>query len=138
VSLVGGEIPAAARYRFQLTRTRIEAKRLDDVLSGRRLLLLPPFRVDTTRIAVIKLDVEGHEPAVLAGAAGTIRSQRPFVMIESGNRNRGVAEFFRGASYRYAEREGSRLVETERHTTAANGFWFPAEREAHYRGLGLF
>jgi hypothetical protein len=59
-------------------------------------------------------------------------------MIESGNRNRAVADLFRAASYRYAERDGTRLVETDRHTTAANGFWFPAERESDYRALGLF
>ena len=138
VSLVGGEIPAAPHYEFRLMASTLRARRLDDVLGRRRLFVLPPFLVDTRHIAVVKLDVEGHEPQVLAGAEATVRRDRPFIMIESGNRNAAVASFLAGLGYRYAEREGDVLVPTDAHGTAANGFWFHAERERDYRALGLF
>jgi FkbM family methyltransferase len=48
--------------------TDIEMKRLDD------------FSV--TNCSFIKIDVEGHEEAVLDGASGLIASQRPVLMIE--------------------------------------------------------
>ena len=71
VSLIGGEMPVAASYRFQLTRTRFDARRLDDVLSARRLLVLPPFQVDTVAESPsIKIDVEGHD------AGGARRGRR--------------------------------------------------------------
>jgi len=138
VSLLGGEIPLAAGYRFQLLTTPLEARRLDDVLASRRLLVLPPFRVDTRRIGVIKIDVEGHEPEVLAGAEFTLATHRPFIMIESGNRNARVASYLASLGYRYAERDGERLAETSSHSTVANGFWFHGERIAEYRAMGLF
>lgn len=46
----------------------VEAKRLDD------------FAI--TNCSFIKIDVEGHEEAVLAGAANLIATQRPILMVE--------------------------------------------------------
>jgi FkbM family methyltransferase len=138
VSLVGGEIPVAPRYEFKLMTTRFTTRRLDDVLAKRRFLVLKPFLVDVSRIAVIKLDVEGHEAPVLAGAQATIARHKPFVMIESGNRNAAVAALLRGHGYLYAEREGERLAPTDHHTTAANGFWYHPDRLDEYRALSLF
>jgi hypothetical protein len=37
---------------------------------------------DGGRVAFIKCDVEGHEAAVLAGAAGTIERARPAILVE--------------------------------------------------------
>ena len=37
---------------------------------------------DAARVAFIKCDVEGHEAAVLAGAAGTLERARPAVLVE--------------------------------------------------------
>lgn len=138
VSLIGSEIPPAATYRFQLMTTPLNAKRLDDVLSSRRLFVLPPFVVDTRRIAVIKIDVEGHEPNVLSGAEATLRRDRPFIMIESGNRNAAVASQLTSLGYLYAERDGDRLVPKSGHSTAPNGFWYHSGRSRDYQEIGLF
>jgi hypothetical protein len=137
LSLVGGEIPKAETYAFKLLATPLVTRPLDKVLAARRLLVLPPFRVDTKRIAAVKLDVEGHEPHVLRGAEATLRRDRPFVMIESGNRNGAVRAILEGHGYVYAERAGARLVETTAFTQAANGFWLHADRRGEYRALGL-
>jgi hypothetical protein len=137
LSLVGGEIPAAQSYEFKLLATPLVTRPLDRVLAARRLLVLPPFRADTKRIAAMKLDVEGHEPHVLRGAEATLRRDRPFIMIESGNRNPAVRAILEGHGYVYAERAGARLVETTAFTHAANGFWLHAERRGEYQQLGL-
>lgn len=137
VSLLGQEIPEARRYDFKLTATTMETKTLDSVLAGNRLFVLPPFRVDTSRIAALKLDVEGHEPFVLRGADKLLSRDRPLVMIESGNRNAAVADILVGHGYVYAEREGMQLVPTSAHTTAANGFWMHSARLDEYRTMGV-
>jgi hypothetical protein len=137
VSLVGSEIPAAETYEFKLLATPLVTRPLDKVLAARRLFVLPPFRADTKRIAAMKLDVEGHEPHVLRGAEATLRRDRPFIMIESGNRNPAVRGILKGHGYVYAERAGDRLVETTAFTEAANGFWLHAERRSEYQRIGL-
>jgi len=50
------------------TTVAVETKRLDDI--------------HITNCSFIKIDVEGHEEAVLAGAAALIAAQRPVLMIE--------------------------------------------------------
>jgi hypothetical protein len=42
--------------------------------------LLDDFAFD--KVAVIKIDVEGHESAVLRGAVGTLEKHRPAVIVE--------------------------------------------------------
>jgi len=42
----------------------------------------PIFNPDTSRIALIKIDVEGAENAVLRGLRGTIQQHRPFLILE--------------------------------------------------------
>jgi len=139
LSLHGGEIADAPAYKVQLLATPFVTQRLDDVLATRRLFgLLPPFRVDTRRIAVIKLDVEGYEANVLRGAPATLARQKPFIMVEEGNRNAEVAAILTAAGYRYAEREGLKLVEKSGHSSALNGYWFHGERAGEYAALGLF
>jgi FkbM family methyltransferase len=51
-------------------------------------------------VSFIKIDVEGHETAALAGAAATIRDSRPTVLIEVKDRNRDeVMGFFDRLGY---------------------------------------
>lgn len=64
-----------------------------------------------TGVSFIKIDVEGHEPAALAGAAATIRDSRPTVLIEVKDRNRGeVMAFFDGLGYAPFRLRGGALV----------------------------
>ena len=55
-------------------------------------------------VSALKIDVEGHEPEVLEGAADTIARERPAVIIESENRHRDgsvatVSAFFAERDY---------------------------------------
>jgi FkbM family methyltransferase len=61
--------------------------------------------LDLGQIGFIKIDVEGHEMAVLAGATATIRRDRPTLLVEAEDRHRpgATAELFR-----WAEEQGYR------------------------------
>lgn len=62
-------------------------------------------------VSFIKIDVEGHEPAALAGAAATIRESRPTVLIEVKGRNRDeVLEFFDRLGYAAFHLRAGKLV----------------------------
>ena len=52
-------------------RVQIETVRLDDALAG-----------DAERVAFIKIDVEGHEERMLAGAQRVLDASRPSLLIE--------------------------------------------------------
>jgi FkbM family methyltransferase len=53
----------------------VPLRRLDTIIAAR----VPP------RLDLIKIDVEGHERQVLAGAADTLRQFRPAIVFESGH-----------------------------------------------------
>ena len=91
-------------------RTDARASLLPEVNPG---AALTPVEVDARpidamgfgRVAFLKIDVEGHEQAVLRGAAELIARERPTVQIESEERHvpnavRDTAEFFAGFGYR--------------------------------------
>jgi hypothetical protein len=68
----------------------VQRKRLDD------------YAIDT--VGFVKIDVEGHEDAVLQGAHDTLARTRPRVLIEAEERHRpgataGVASFFQSLNY---------------------------------------
>jgi FkbM family methyltransferase len=64
----------------------VPVRRLDDLELG--------------RVGFIKIDVEGHEMAVLAGADATIRRDRPTLLIEAEDEHRpgATSDLFRWAS----------------------------------------
>jgi FkbM family methyltransferase len=83
LSDAAGEAPIARPFHGALAgleaggpRETVALRRLDD-------LVLPPPDV-------IKIDVEGHEPQMLAGAFATLETQRPMIVFESWYRPRDV------------------------------------------------
>ena len=89
-----------ANRSFAQSSTRIQeyevgVARLDDVVLER-------LQADE-RIAFVKIDVEGHEHAVIAGAEGTIAKHRPIVLLETEYRHgapiRAIFELFAGRGY---------------------------------------
>ncbi len=131
VSLVGDKIKPARLYTFQLMRAQLACEPLDTMLSKN------DFAFDASKVAAIKLDVEGHEAQVLAGARETIVRHLPFIMVEGANRVEPVVQLLTGFGYRFAYRFGSQLIPSDRFDRENNGYWFHPEREEHYRAIGL-
>ncbi|WP_420450876.1 FkbM family methyltransferase [Ilumatobacter sp.] len=86
-----------AGFKREVGAVEVSTARLDDVVGD---LGVSP--------AVIKIDVESHEPEVLSGARGVLRDHRPVVVIEV-LRRRGrdhgldVTRAFEGLGYRFVE-----------------------------------
>ncbi len=93
---------------------RCELRRLDDVIDEAPL---------PARIALLKLDVEGHEAAVLRGAVELLRRDRPVVLFEQS-----------AEDLRHGESETMALLRQ-----AGYGRWwtFEAPREGPFRVLNL-
>ncbi len=59
-------------YRESRPTERVDCTTLDDYLRARGV----------TRLDVLKIDVEGHEPFVLRGMTETLRTRRPLLLVE--------------------------------------------------------
>ena len=71
------ETSASLESTFKIKHAEVievDALSLDDYLENQGLASQP--------IAVIKIDVEGHEPAVLEGSRNTVTRHRPIIVIE--------------------------------------------------------
>ena len=82
-------------FREATDTLTVATRRLDDVVAE-----------TGTAPTILKIDVETHEPAVLAGAGETLRTHRPYVVIEvlyRSKRDLGapIAEAFDGLGYTY-------------------------------------
>ena len=124
-------VPTANRALATIESTNTLAKaptvgRIDD-------LVVPRRRLDDyglTDVAFIKIDVEGHELAVLKGARGTITRDRPALLIEIEDRHRPNAivetvAYLRDLGYDGFFLEGGRLCPiaafvAERHQNPAH------------------
>jgi FkbM family methyltransferase len=84
------------------------------------------------RLDLIKLDVEGYEPAVLRGAARSIERFRPVLLVEIEDRHlakfgadaAGVVEQMQAHGYGMATLVEDRWVATDRVTEAARNYLF--------------
>ena len=113
------------------------------------------------RIGFIKIDVEGHEHAVLLGAEATIDRHRPIVLLETEYRHgapiAAIFDLFGARGYvakilhagRMTEVDPERLKELQREvgigdivkdakdSVYVNNVWFiPSERAAALAGMG--
>jgi FkbM family methyltransferase len=100
--------------------------------------LLVEAGIEISRVAAIKMDVEGHEASALAGAAGLFSSQKPLLMLEEANRNpRSTAQMMEYGYFHCEEIEGV-LRPHLAYSFANDGFWVHPDRVASYKALGLF
>lgn len=129
VMMAHPKAPEIPRLQFAETHWKIEP--LDAILARHR------FEISLDPIVAIKIDVEGYEPEVLEGAAGTLRQHRPLVMIETANRVPAVGRRMARLGYRYADfQNGAAFLSAER-STRVSGFYMHASRLEEYRRLGL-
>lgn len=93
-----------------------------------RVATLDSFRL--VGVSFVKIDVEGHEAEVLRGAADTLASSRPRVLIEVKARNRGwIFERFSGLGYVVRRLSAGRLVPVDENPGEAENFVFVPEEE---------
>lgn len=88
-------------------------------------------------VVAIKVDVEGCETEVLRGGTKLLRSHRPLVMAEGGNRNHGVRELMASLDYCFAERQGKKLAIQDGIGALSNGFFLHPSRLQEYRSAGI-
>jgi FkbM family methyltransferase len=70
----------------------------------KQVSVCPLDKFDIERVALIKIDVEGHEADVLEGAVKTLRRNRPVIIVEIKSRNLDrVCSFFAGLKYERRE-----------------------------------
>ncbi len=123
--------PDVVSPRLQYAETHFPVAPLDEVLT------LPDIAIPLTRIAAIKIDVEGLEPEVLEGAVQTLRRHRPMLMIEGANRVASVVSLLGSLGYCYAEFHGSTVFLTDRRSARVGGFYLHESRLDEYRASGL-
>jgi FkbM family methyltransferase len=129
--LLGIEIPEADSYKFQFYKTVMKCFTLDDLLAAEK------FTVSTDKIAAIKIDVEGYEPQVIAGAQKIILRDRPFIFAENGRRTPEVVALLEKCGYLYAIHEGDKIYEGLADNLETNGSWFHPSRRAEYEKMGF-
>jgi FkbM family methyltransferase len=89
-------------------------------------------RLRLGRIEAIKLDVEGHEAAVLSGARIVLRDHRPLVMMEGANRSAEAREVLAELGYAFATRTDRRLRLDDAISYEANGYFVHQSRIGSY------
>lgn len=105
--------------------------RLDDLLATHR------FSVPTTKIVAVKVDTEGLEAQVLAGARDLLISQKPLILAESGHANVRLCRQLLELGYVYARREANQLQIISAPAKAMNGFFLHPAHAREYRRIGL-
>lgn len=72
---------------------------------------------------LLKIDVEGHELAVLRGGLGTLRAHRPALIVEVTADPDGVGALLAGLGYRLADAHGNQIGRPAYYTVALPEEW---------------
>ncbi len=98
-------VPEVTSSAVDTGRARIGAARLGETVSPVRCITVDAFTAERAlaRLDLVKIDVEGHERAVLEGARATLARFHPALVIETGHETiadrAAIAALLRGAGY---------------------------------------
>ena len=84
------------------------------------------------RIEAIKLNVEGHEAAVLSGARTVLSNHKPLLMMEGANRSAEASGILAELGYAFATRTDRRLRLDDAISYEANGYFVHESRIGSY------
>ncbi|WIM13751.1 FkbM family methyltransferase [Enhydrobacter sp.] len=104
--------------------------RLDDALRQN-------YGVAVDKIVAIKMDVEGHEAAVLDGGRATLKAHTPLILLEGANRDPAVFDILEPLGYVFADFDGEACILKNQMSMKVNGFYLHSSRLGHYRQIGL-
>ena len=116
---------------FRVRTSLVPVERLDDVLATKQF----SFRCD--RIVAMKIDVEGFEGQVLAGAHNLLAERKPMIMAENSHHNSLAVRILFDHGYKFAERTGRRLQPVDEPADSLNGFFLHPDQFENYRQIGL-
>ena len=126
---MGASLRSGAQ-KLQLGVFKIEARTLDDLIANRT------FRFPVDHVAAIKIDVEGHDAAVLSGARQTIRRNRPLLLVEGGSAP-AIMSFMAAEGYRMVQKNDDHLVPLDGHQPAVNEFFVHSSKANRFEKIGL-
>ncbi len=106
-------------------------ERLDDAL--KQADLIP----NNTRLSAIKIDVEGLEPEVVAGAYETLCRHKPLLLIEAAKNRPEMLAMLQDMGYRTASRCGDVLEQSQEPPQSLNTFFWHVEQRNPYETTGL-
>ncbi|WP_108880272.1 FkbM family methyltransferase [Anderseniella sp. Alg231-50] len=129
-----GDIEAYRSHRpvdIDLALIQAPVMKLDDALKSQGLNL------QGNNICAIKIDVEGLEPEVVAGARETLLHHKPLLLIEAAQFRTEMLKVLQDMGYRFATRNGDVLEPVLKLPTGVNSFFWHADQQTHYETLGL-
>ncbi|MDP8997823.1 MAG: FkbM family methyltransferase [Pseudomonadota bacterium] len=109
--------PLFEDFRFAILKTVAKVDRIDNLLKNYS------GAIDVSRVAAMKIDVEGLEYDVLLGAAETIKKCMPLLMLESGNRPPRVKRLLDSWGYATVDFVNNKLKIIDGISTQVNGFF---------------
>jgi hypothetical protein len=131
VNYINQWMPDANRVEFSLCSFKVPVVPLDAVIARNADIFA------SKAIVAIKIDVEGLEFEVIKGARELLTSQTPMIMAEGGTRCTKLSEFMVSLGYRFAERDGDKLVFVDAAGTASSGFFLHESKIPYYRAAGI-
>lgn len=123
--------PGVEKPSLQFADEIWESDTLDNVLATNT------FSVPTDCISAIKIDVEEHEPEMLAGAVTTLETHKPLVMIEGANRNPRVTDIMKKTGFLFADYGDGSLILSDKKSSRVDGFFLHETRVEEYKSYGL-
>jgi FkbM family methyltransferase len=123
--------PRPNKLDLKFIVTELAVTTLDAIVGGYR----GPLCLD--RIEAVKLDVEGHEAAVLSGARTVLSNHKPLLMMEGANRSAEAREVLAELDYAFATRTERQLRLDDAISYEANGYFVHRSRLGSYSVGGL-
>lgn len=131
VSYAMENCPGLETPQFQFTEFTCPMTTLDRELSRSESLN------SVKSIAAIKLDVEGFEAEVIAGAKEVLTRHRPLLLVEGANRVKPVVDQMMALGFQFGELCGDRIKLTTAMSYRVGGFYLHESRLQEYADRGM-
>lgn len=121
---------AKPMYDFGVFRFTVDGGSIESILRAKDIAL--------SRIAAVKIDIEGHEGQAIAGARILFGQHKPLLMVEGANRNPQVRAEMSAFGYFHCELQNGVLQVQLGTSAAVDGYWIHPDRVEQYRAFGFW